>query len=83
MLREPIGILSVVCIVVPSMFTAATPVGAISNNLGLSTETLPYDKVLVKDWYKTFIKNDFPHLTFPVKIYTKVLNFEETILTYF
>ena len=46
---EPIGKLSAVYILVPSIFTVTTQVEAIINVLGLSINTFPYSKVLVID----------------------------------
>ena len=53
--------------IAPSIFIAATTVEVISNTFGLSNETFPYDKILVNDWYSTFIRNDLPQPAFPVK----------------
>ena len=47
------------------MFIAATPVGAVSNTFGFEASRLK--KVFVNEWYKSFIKNDFPQPAFPVK----------------
>lgn len=63
--------LTVVCIVVPSIFITVAPVAAINNTLGLSTDIFPYNKrianVLLICQHIIFIKNDFPHPLLPVK----------------
>ena len=38
-----------------------------SKTFGLSNDTFPYDKILVSDWYITFIKNDLAQPASPVK----------------
>ena len=70
------GIFSAVCIVVPSIIMAATPVGAMSKTFVLSSDTFPYEKILVSDWYITFIKNDLPQPASPVK---KMCNGSSTV----
>ena len=61
------GIFSAVCIVVPSILMATTPIGTMNKTFGLSSDTFPYEKNLVSDWYITFIKNDLPQPASPVK----------------
>ena len=62
-----IGIFSVVCIGVPPILLAATLVGAMSKAFGLSSDAFPYEKILVRDWYITFIKNYLLQHASPVK----------------
>ena len=47
--KIPTGFLKAMCIVVPSICIAATPIGTISNTLGFSITTSPYDRVFVSD----------------------------------
>ena len=70
------GIFSAVCTVVPSMLMAATPVGAMSKTFGLSSDTFSYEKILVRDWCITFIKNDSPQPASPFK---KMCNVSTTV----
>ena len=70
------GIFGAVCIVVPSIIMAATPVGAMSKTFVLSSDTFRYEKILVSDWYITFIKNDLPQTASPVK---KMCNGSSTV----
>ena len=81
--KWPTGIFSAVCIVVPSILMAATPVGAMSKTSGLSSNTFPYEKILVSDWYINFIKNDLPQPSPPVKkicISSTTINGENDLL---
>lgn len=48
---------------------AATLVSAKSVTFAFSNLEFWYENVLVKDWYETFVKNDFPHLALPLAIY--------------
>lgn len=48
---------------------AATLVSAKSVTFAFSNLEFWYENVLVKDWYETFVKNDFPHPALPLAIY--------------
>ena len=49
------------------MLMVATPVGAMNKTFALSSDTFPYEKTFVSDWYINFIKNDLPQPASPVK----------------
>ena len=53
-------------IVVPSMFIAATPVGAGSNTIGLSGLIGAYLKVFIAVWYIVLIKWLLPQPPLPL-----------------
>ena len=54
----------------------ATPVGVMSKTFALSSDTFPYEKILVSDWYITFINNDLPQPASQVK---KICNGSTTV----
>ena len=60
-------IANAVCIVVPLMFMAGTPVGAISNTVGFSGLLIPCLNVFVTVWYIELIRCDLPAPPPPVK----------------
>ena len=65
--KHAMGISRPVCIVASPIFFASTPIGAKSTTFVFSNSEILYKKVLVWDWYKTFIKSDFPQSAFTVR----------------
>ena len=50
---------------------AAIHIGAMSKTMGLSSDTLPYEQILVTNCYITFIKNNLPQ---PASTVEKICN---------
>ena len=69
--------------VVPSIFIAATPVGAISNTFGLSNETFPYDKFWSMTDIALSIGIIYQSLHCLLKRYAKVQEVEHLALIWF
>ena len=72
-LKWPTGIFSAVCIIVSSILMATTPAGAMSKTFGLSSNKFPYEKILVRDWYITFIKMTYHSLHHQLRGYAMTL----------
>ena len=66
------GIFSAVCIVVPSIFTVATPVGAMSKNFGLSSDTFLYEKFWLVNGTLLLLKITYHSLHHQLRRYAMV-----------